>query len=242
MSSCLHGTFSILSFFLIFQSFIDIAHAWDGVVVRVVDGDTLIVAPKDAKQPELLRISVRLYGIDAPELSQPGGKESKAALERLARQGAAVDIIPVEADRYDRAVGVVMFNGVSLNIEQIRNGQAWVYDKYCKARFCGDWQRIEQQARAVKFGLWREASPVPPWEWRKMQKHSKVSGTQLSFVEQILNFHAKRLGQRGQRGEPALENTLTTGTIHRFSGHTSHFGQLAECESLLFHKFRQIAF
>jgi micrococcal nuclease len=27
---------------------------------------------------------------------------------------------------------------------------------------------LEQEARTAKRGLWVDASPVPPWEWRKV--------------------------------------------------------------------------
>lgn len=123
------------------------AEAWEGVVIRVIDGDTLVVAPKTAKQPEKVGIGVRLYGIDAPEMHHPGGKDSKAALEALAVPGAPVEIIPVEADRYDRSVGLVLLDGVLLNLEQIRNGNARVDEKYCRARYCGEWKRDEKPAR-----------------------------------------------------------------------------------------------
>lgn len=89
---------------------------------------------------------MRLYGIEAPEMNQPDGKESKAALEILAVPGV-VEIIHVEADRYDRSVGLVLLDGVLLNLEQIRHGYARVDEKYCKARFCGEWRREEKPAR-----------------------------------------------------------------------------------------------
>lgn len=146
--------FPFLLFTLVFLLVFPVpAQAWDAVVIRVVDGDTLLVAPKNVRRPHEAALGVRLYGIDAPELDQPGGQESKAALEQLVRPDTAVEIIPVESDRYDRAVGLVVLHGTLLNLEQIRNGHASVYEKYCRARFCGDWKRVEKEARAQKGDL-----------------------------------------------------------------------------------------
>ena len=139
-----------LAFFLVFPA---PAFAWDAVVIRVVDGDTLIVAPKNANNPDEAAISVRFYGIDAPEMNQPGGQEARVALAERARPGAIVEIIPVESDRYDRAVGLVFLDGALLNLEQVRKGHAWVYEKYCRASLCGKWKQVAKEARAKQRGL-----------------------------------------------------------------------------------------
>lgn len=143
-----------------------IAQAWDGVVVSIHDGDTVLVAPHGAPHGDM---GVRLYGINAPELNQPGGRESCAALQNTVRPGDAVKVIPLADDRYNRVIGLIIRDGVILNYEQVRQGQAWVYPQYCKARFCKEWRHAEQAARERRYGLWGEASPVPPWVWRKKE-------------------------------------------------------------------------
>ena len=140
------------------------AQAWEGVLVSVHDGDTVVVAPYGAPHGALL---VRLYGIEAPELDQVGGREAHAALQNLVQPGDAVSVVPLSGDRYSRVVGLVIHSGLILNYEQIRTGQAWVYPQYCKARFCGEWRRVEESARHSHAGLWQIDSPVPPWNWRK---------------------------------------------------------------------------
>lgn len=167
MSSRLIPLVSIFFFILTSLNFPLPAYAWKAVVIRVVDGDTLFVAPKDAKNFEQIQIDVRLYGIDAPELKQPGGQESKVALEQLVSPNSPVEIVSGENDRYDRAVGLVIIDGIFLNFEQIRCGHAWVYEKYCRARFCNKMKQAEKEARHAKQGLWAEENSVPPWKWRK---------------------------------------------------------------------------
>ena len=51
------------------------AVAISGKVIRVSDGDTLLL------QSGSQRIKVRMYGIDAPELKQSYGEDSKSYLE-----------------------------------------------------------------------------------------------------------------------------------------------------------------
>jgi micrococcal nuclease len=56
-------------------------------------------------------------------------------------------------------------DGRNLNQELVRAGLAWWYRQYAKRDQV--LAALEQEARAAKRGLWVEASPVPPWEWRK---------------------------------------------------------------------------
>lgn len=141
--------------------------AWPGTVLSVHDGDTLTVAPGgDAGTP----VVVRLYGVDAPEEDQPGGDASTAFLRSLLPVGAAVEIIHYDMDRYGRTVALVVHDGHTVNGEMVRAGLAWVYPRYCKAKFCKRWTRRQKEARASGLGLWAESDPLPPWEWRRKAK------------------------------------------------------------------------
>lgn len=121
------------------------ALAWEGYVWKVIDGDTLTVVPSGVSEAdaESAGVGIRLYGIDAPELNQPGGVESRTALGDMVKRGDTVQIIPIESDRYDRSVALVQIGDHILNLEQVRNGQAHVSEKYCRARFCKDWKKVE---------------------------------------------------------------------------------------------------
>ena len=67
-------------------------------------------------------------------------------------------------DRYGRTLARVTCDGVDANAEQVRRGMAWAYTKYLTDRAIKD---FEEDAHAVQRGLWKDANPVPPWEWRK---------------------------------------------------------------------------
>lgn len=150
------------------------AWAWSAKVVGVSDGDTITVLRQGNEQ-----VKVRLYGIDAPESSQPHGKASKANLSDMVF-GKVVEIEPTDTDRYGRTVGRVIVGGVDANAEQIKAGYAWLYRQYCKGSLCSKWADLESTAKASKAGLWADKSPMPPWEWRhggqSSENSAKVSG------------------------------------------------------------------
>lgn len=129
-----------------------------GTVTRVVDGDTLIVQLSSGP------IRVRLYGIDAPEHNQPGGREATAVLTSLV-SGERVELEPINQDRYSRMVARVLRGQFDVNAEMIRRGDAWVYRHYLRREDRG-WCSLESDARKAHRGLWAVRDPVPPWDFR----------------------------------------------------------------------------
>jgi endonuclease YncB( thermonuclease family) len=55
-------------------------------------------------------------------------------------------------------------NGINVNLEMVKMGMAWQYDKYSKSAVL---RRAQSEAKAQKRGLWRDPFPVPPWEFRR---------------------------------------------------------------------------
>jgi endonuclease YncB( thermonuclease family) len=132
---------------------------FSGKVVAVKDGDTLEV------MKEGVAVRVRLYGIDCPEKGQAFGQRAKQFASDLAF-GKAVKVIEKDRDRYGRTVGeVILEDGRSLNQELVRAGLAWWYRQYAKND--AELKTLEREARDAKSGLWADADPVPPWNWRR---------------------------------------------------------------------------
>jgi endonuclease YncB( thermonuclease family) len=134
-----------------------------GKVVHVADGDTLTVLASNQQQ-----YKIRLQGIDAPERSQPFGKACKTQLTDLtAGQDASVEAY--KQDKYGRVVAKVTVNGQDVALEQLRAGCAWHYTAYVKEQNPTDrsaYASAEQQARGQGIGLWQDANPVAPWDYR----------------------------------------------------------------------------
>jgi micrococcal nuclease len=61
----------------------------------------------------------------------------------------------------------VVVNGLNVNLEMVKRGMAWRYDKYSKD---AELLAAQEAAREGKWGLWKDATPLPPWEWRAMVK------------------------------------------------------------------------
>jgi endonuclease YncB( thermonuclease family) len=132
-------------------------HHTEGRVAAAVDGDTVFV--------ELDGVStrVRLAQIDAPEKAQPFGRRAERSLRELIGQ-RMVSMTWREVDRYGRPIVQMLAGGQDVNAEQVRRGYAWVFRRYSHDATL---HALEEQARAAKRGLWADAHPVEPWEWRK---------------------------------------------------------------------------
>jgi len=143
------------------------ADTLQGRVVSIADGDTVTVLDSSNTQWK-----VRLMGIDAPEKRMPFGQKSKEHLSDLVfNKQVAVNYS--KQDRYGRTVGKIIINGIDANLEQVKAGMAWHYKQYQKEQSPderGSYAEAEEQARAGRKGLWVDAEPTPPWDWRKEQK------------------------------------------------------------------------
>ena len=82
------------------------AWAWLGVVTHVSDGDTVWVQPLQGGDA----YKVRLLGIDAPEICQLWGPQSRAALYAVL-QGQVVDVQARTRDSYGRLLAQLTSQG-----------------------------------------------------------------------------------------------------------------------------------
>lgn len=130
-------------------------------VVRVVDGDTIIVSPNER---------VRLIGVDTPETVHPKkavecfGKEAKQ-FTRDAVEGKNVRIVLDERnqrtqhkDKYGRTLAYAyLADGTMLNAELIRQGYGHAYTRF-PFRHLVEFRELERQARSQTVGLWSSCS------------------------------------------------------------------------------------
>lgn len=135
----------------------------EGKVVAVHDGDTVRVL--DAKK---VQHKIRLEGIDAPELKQPYGMDSKKNLSDKVF-GKMVKVRVTTYDKYRREVGWIYLDGENVNKYQIKQGYAWWYQQYADERL--DLGSLEMWARWRKRGMWKSNNNEPPWEWRHKKRN-----------------------------------------------------------------------
>jgi len=139
------------------------AQSLNGKVVAVADGDTITVLTADKKQER-----IRFQGIDAPEKAQAFGSVSKEHLASLVF-GKQVSVEYAKRDKYGRIVGKVLIDGKDINIEQLKAGLAWFYRQYANELSEPDrksYEAAESEAKTAKRGLWKDANPTAPWEFR----------------------------------------------------------------------------
>jgi len=132
-----------------------------GRVVGISDGDTFTLLTEEHAQ-----VKVRLHGIDAPEKGQEFGQAAKKALSGLI-YGHTVVVTGKGKDRYGRTIGMVFVDDRNINEEMLRLGMAWHYLKYDKDP---RWDAFERIAREARTGLWSQADPMAPWEWRAARR------------------------------------------------------------------------
>ena len=134
-------------------------------VSRVIDGDTfegrMTVNTKEAYNPgvnpwmvQLIKIVVRINGIDAPERGQYYGDVATLHLHWLI-SGKAVGLKLKQRDSYGRWIATAYLDG------------AKEYDSNPR------YAHLEAEAKRNGLGLWCDDRAVPPWEWRRMSKYER---------------------------------------------------------------------
>jgi endonuclease YncB( thermonuclease family) len=138
-----------------------VARPFDARVLRVKDGDSVVVE----RVPQRRVMEIRLAGIDAPEMGQPWGIQSRDALRRMIG-GKTVRVEVTDRDRYGRHVGRMWVGRTYVNAEMTRLGHAWAFARYLPD---AEIRAGHEAARAAGRGLWSlpPADRLPPPTWRQ---------------------------------------------------------------------------
>jgi endonuclease YncB( thermonuclease family) len=168
----------VLLAFLVISSAQLFAETLAGRVVGVADGDTITVLDSTRTQHR-----IRLQGIDAPEGRQAFGNVSKRALSDMVH-GKDVVIEYHNQDRYGRILGIVLIGGRDVNLEMVRAGMAWHYKQYQRDQTPANriaYAQAEIDARAAGKGLWRDANPTAPWDFRRQAARERTGSGSMSI-------------------------------------------------------------
>ena len=118
---------------------------YDAKIVRVNDGDTVVISAPFLPAPLKPELAVRVYGVDTPE------KGHRAQCPSEAQRGEAATAFTKNAvastqkhqvvlygwDKFGgRVLGDLILNGVSLRSELIKNGYAREYFGEAKTSWC----------------------------------------------------------------------------------------------------------
>jgi len=132
-------------------------------VLRVVDGDTLIIEMDNKEE------RVRLIGVDTPESVHPDASKNveagKIASEftksRLEGEYIELEFDVQERDRYGRLLAYVWHNGEMFNKVLLREGYAQVATFPPNVKYVEEFTQLEKEAREGKRGLWAELPDEP---------------------------------------------------------------------------------
>jgi micrococcal nuclease len=135
-------------------------------VVRVVDGDTLIVRLESGE-----RQRVRVIGVDTPEDVAPGQpvqcwSRKAAAFTKDALEGRSVTLVlgREERDHYGRTLAYVSRpDGFDLEVALLRGGYARTLEIAPNDDRADGYAALERTARRARVGLWGSCPAAVEW-------------------------------------------------------------------------------
>ncbi len=138
-----------------------------GTALWVVDGDTILLRSGNKLT------TVRLWGIDAPEKKQAGGKASTSFLVRLIGRKRVI-VLTGGNGKYGRVLGKIYYKKKFINLEMVKAGHAWWNERYCpKAK---EIKEAEKNAKKEKLGLWKNPNAIKPELFRHSERQiSKIT-------------------------------------------------------------------
>ena len=132
--------------------------AFEGIVVRVVDGDTIHVRLADRIE------KVRYTGVNTPEVHHPrrgeeaGGREAAEVNHALVSgKRVRLELDVQTRDRYGRLLAYVWVDDLMVNAELVRRGYAQVMTLPPNVRYQALFLKLQRDAREAGRGLWKPA-------------------------------------------------------------------------------------
>jgi micrococcal nuclease len=138
-------------------------------VVRVVSGQTIEVQVAAESPP----ITVRLLGLDAPDIQQVPWGEQATQFLRLWLEGQQVRLESdvEERDRFGRQLAYVWFDQQLVNEQLILAGWALSIARSPNLRYDPRLQHAQAVARTLHRGIWNHDDPLrqSPSDFRRSQ-------------------------------------------------------------------------
>ena len=118
---------------------------YDANIVRVNDGDTVVIAAPFLPAPLKPELAVRIYGVDTPEKGfraqcpseDQRGQAATAFTKKAVEQSQKRQVVLYGWDKFGgRVLGDIILNGQSLRAALIANGYAREYFGEAKQSWC----------------------------------------------------------------------------------------------------------
>ncbi|HKP46375.1 MAG TPA: thermonuclease family protein [Pyrinomonadaceae bacterium] len=148
-------------------------------VIEVESGNSFVVT--NINRP----LKIRLKAVAPPDSRQPYSEASREHLKSLIlNQTVMVEYTHLTSGYLEARV---FLNGVDVGSQMLRDGVAW-FDRSLQYTLRDSdrevYAQCEQMARTEKRGLWQDANPVAPWDFRKSQQVDPTRpSSEVSFNE-----------------------------------------------------------
>jgi endonuclease YncB( thermonuclease family) len=118
---------------------------YDAQIVRVSDGDTIVISAPFLPQPLKPELAVRVFGVDTPEKGHRAqcpseaqrGEAASAFTKNAVKSTKKHQVVLYGWDKFGgRVLGDMILDGISLRAELIRNGFAREYYGDAKQSWC----------------------------------------------------------------------------------------------------------
>ena len=118
---------------------------YDAQIIRISDGDTIVIAAPYLPAPLKPELAVRIYGVDTPEKGHRAQCPAEAAAaerasawtQQLIRSAPRHQVILYKWDKFGgRVIGDIIVNGQSVRRGLIANGHAREYYGDAKQSWC----------------------------------------------------------------------------------------------------------
>lgn len=118
---------------------------YDAQIIRVSDGDTIVIAASFLPAPLKPELAVRIFGVDTPETGRRAqcpaeaqrGEMASQYTKQLVQSGQKFQVVLYGWDKFGgRVLGDIIVNGQSVRAGLIANGLAREYYGEAKQSWC----------------------------------------------------------------------------------------------------------
>jgi micrococcal nuclease len=146
-------------------------------VLSVKDGDSIVVSTKKGSK------DLRIWGIDAPEKGQPYANLARKRLEELILN-KEVRIQKPKTDSFHRDLAFLSIsnsnntNWIDVGSIILSQGLAWHFNP--DPEHNKPYQKLENDARKQKIGLWADSNPQKPEDYRRAERNKSSKTFKLN--------------------------------------------------------------
>ena len=156
-------------------------------LLRIIDGDTVEVSTRGGLFATTRFYKIRLWGMDAPESEQKGGKEATKHLQRLVGRSDRIRMRFMSVDQYGREVAIIYPDRSnpdiesSFNYRMVLDGHAVAYmGSGPEARI---YRQAQKEAERDLRGIWKQRHKrEEPTDFRKRQRARQASWRRIKWM------------------------------------------------------------